>query len=378
MIHTRTRSLILTLLVLLGLWTGAAYACNVPVFRYALERWDADVYYAVVVHGEEGLSEREQSAFDLLKQCSISDTSVMNLDVYQYSRETLAGSQFASIFNEDEGSSGETMLYLFHPSSAKESGPVWKAPLTQANVHRLLADPDRLELLNKILSGTSVIMLMLESGNTEQDEAAWEKLKQGVEKTSEYLGLPEGIVMTDGTVTGDGMASMDPADKLWSSIPLKLEFSLLRTKMTPENAVLVQSLLSIESGLQQRTDSPMVFPVFGRGRFLYPMIADDITEDNILYASHYVCGACSCEIKAQNPGMELPILMDWESIFYEKEPLLTMQQFLDTSGLEQTDESGKSISIDLEISNRTLLIVFLFISTGILAGIILFLKRRLS
>ena len=54
----------------------ALHACNVPVFRYALERWDADLYYAVVVHGPEGLSESEQSAYNLLRQCSIADTAV--------------------------------------------------------------------------------------------------------------------------------------------------------------------------------------------------------------------------------------------------------------------------------------------------------------
>ncbi len=36
--------------VTVTLWTMAATACNVPVFRYALERWEADHYEIVVFH----------------------------------------------------------------------------------------------------------------------------------------------------------------------------------------------------------------------------------------------------------------------------------------------------------------------------------------
>ena len=31
-------------------WSGTAFACNVPVFRYALERWQPDPYRATLFH----------------------------------------------------------------------------------------------------------------------------------------------------------------------------------------------------------------------------------------------------------------------------------------------------------------------------------------
>ena len=48
-----TRSFIgLTWLAVLLLAPAAGRACNVPVFRYALERWAADAYELVVFHRE--------------------------------------------------------------------------------------------------------------------------------------------------------------------------------------------------------------------------------------------------------------------------------------------------------------------------------------
>lgn len=369
-----------TLALHLSLWllTGTAMACNVPVFRYALERWDADIYYALVVHGPGGLSDAEQAAYDLLKRYSISEYGVINLEVYQFNRNALAQSQFGSLFPESSSSSDGAAIYLLHPLSAEKTGPIWQAPLTEASVSRLLADPDRLALLKKITSGTSVVMLMLESGNPELDDAAWQRLNKAIALTREFLALPEGIELHDGTITGDGSIPADPVDRLMSSIPLKLDFDLQRLARNAANGVLVNSLLSIDSKLSELTAQPMVFPVFGRARFIYPMVGDEISEDNILFVSQYVCGACSCEIKAQNPGMELPVLMDWEAVLYGGEQVVDMEQFLATEALVHNDPGAGSAQKGIRLTNRSITIALLIGGAFVLGGIILFLRSRLS
>ena len=42
---------LLTLVVVGVLIPGSAHACNIPVFRYALERWKPDPFEVVVAHG---------------------------------------------------------------------------------------------------------------------------------------------------------------------------------------------------------------------------------------------------------------------------------------------------------------------------------------
>lgn len=374
---SRIRTIIALFFIQLLWLCTATLACNVPVFRYALERWEADLYYAVVVHGPDGMDAAGQSAYDLLKECSVADYGVINLDVYQYTHSAVRDSQFAPLFKDAVPESGEPVIYLFHPASAKESGAIWTAPLSLKNVHRLLADTNRLQLLQKITSGVSVVMLMLDSGDPGLDQQAWQNLTAAVDTARQYIVMPEGIELYDGTIVGDGYASGDPDNKLWSSIPLKLEIDLQRISRTDENEVLVNSLLSVDPSVQNSAGSPMVFPVFGRGRFLYPMIGDEISEENVMYVSHYACGACSCEIKAQNPGMDLPILMDWEGIFVDKEQAIKMEQFIDAEIPQSANDADNASKKAFTITDQAMTVILIGGGTFALVGIVLFLRNRL-
>ena len=55
----------LGLLVSLGMACGMAWACSVPVFRYALERWPADAYEVILFHRGPLTSEHQALARDL-------------------------------------------------------------------------------------------------------------------------------------------------------------------------------------------------------------------------------------------------------------------------------------------------------------------------
>jgi hypothetical protein len=71
--------------------------------------------------------------------------------------------------------------------------------------------------------------------------------------------------------------------------------------------------MNVEEDLENYSDQPMVFPVFGRGRFLRPLVGEGINPGNIEMASAYVCGACSCQVKSGNPGIDLLSHVDWYS-----------------------------------------------------------------
>jgi len=75
----------------------------------------------------------------------------------------------------------------------------------------------------------------------------------------------------------------------------------------------VQMLLRSEPDLIDRTD-PMIFPVFGRGRALLPLIGAGITADNIHSSASFLVGACSCEVKELNPGFDLLLAADWDEL----------------------------------------------------------------
>jgi hypothetical protein len=72
-------------------------------------------------------------------------------------------------------------------------------------------------------------------------------------------------------------------------------------------------LIGSEPDLAERSDV-MLFPVFGRGRALLPLIGAGITEKNIYDAAAFLVGPCSCEIKEQNPGFDLLLSADWDGL----------------------------------------------------------------
>ena len=54
-------------------------------------------------------------------------------------------------------------------------------------------------------------------------------------------------------------------------------------------------------------------PVFGQGRALLVLKNDEITKENIYEICSFITGPCSCQIKSQNPGIDLFIPADWYS-----------------------------------------------------------------
>ena len=72
-------------------------------------------------------------------------------------------------------------------------------------------------------------------------------------------------------------------------------------------------LLASEADLKD-LDEPMVFPVYGRGRFMPPMVGKGITDENITHDAEFLTGPCSCQIKRQNPGTDLLAAVNWESL----------------------------------------------------------------
>ena len=61
-------------------------------------------------------------------------------------------------------------------------------------------------------------------------------------------------------------------------------------------------------------DYPLIYPVFGRGRTLNPIPASIINEEIMMKACSYICGACSCEVKRENPGIDLIMTAAWQDI----------------------------------------------------------------
>lgn len=288
MLRARRFPWLAALVLALLLPAAVVRACNIPVFRYALERWTADPYEARVYH-QGPLRPAERALEEQLRRAT-EGSAPANL--------TVAWLDVAQLPPEARRPATLPWLELRYPAATRIEAPAWEGPLDEAAVARLVGSPARRELTRRILGGESAVWLLLECGRPAEDEAAARLLADELARLGQTLQLPQ---LT--TSPEDQLAPQGP--------PLRLAFSLLRVaRQDPAERVLVSLLLGSEPDLREH-DAPMVFPVFGRGRVLYALIGRGITADNTQEAAAYLVAACSCQVKREHPGIDLLLGADW-------------------------------------------------------------------
>lgn len=295
-----TRRLPILLPIVTVLLAGTLWACSVPVFRYAFEQWQPDPYTAIVFHRGE-LTEDQQTLIDGLQPAGGEGAVAVNLDVTTIDLEDEPDVDMATLWKEQET---ETLPWVVLNGPAKQRPPatIWAGELTEPNAAQILTSPARQDIQERLLNGESVVWVFLGSGNQEADDAAYQTVQAESERLEQELELPE-------------INEADLKDLTVDPAALKLKMSSLRVdRDDAAEQVLVEMLLRVEPDLLDEpfVSQPMVFPVFGRGRALYALVGDGITSGTIEEAGQFLTGACQCTVKAQNPGVDLLLSVDWD------------------------------------------------------------------
>lgn len=131
-----------------------AGACDIPVFRYALEHWPADDY-RFETSGEN-------------RRLFPTDVSDANLRV--------------------EVSDTETESRLLFPDGESVA---WTGVATPETAARILDSPARAEIAKCILSGQSVVWVYIESGDPAKDDAAVSRVSGRLEFIESVAELQE-------------------------------------------------------------------------------------------------------------------------------------------------------------------------------------------
>jgi len=82
----------------------------------------------------------------------------------------------------------------------------------------------------------------------------------------------------------------------------------------PREECMVRMLMATEDDLEKFEPEPIVFPVYGRGIALWAIVGNGINQWNISEAAEFLTGPCSCQAKLLNPGVDLLMAMDWDSV----------------------------------------------------------------
>jgi len=281
---------------------GMVLSCNVPVFRYALERWPADLYEVFVFHRGE-LAPGERAVTEWLEESGGAGASAANCTVRVVDLSSGTSEALMELWKTVEYRD-LPCLAVRYPGLFGYRLTFWSAGLTMENAAAILDSPARREIAGRLLEGESAVWVFLESGDGEKDAAAAETLGECLSRMEETLRLPGAV---------EGNESFSPVD-VSNGPELRIEFSIVRvSRKDPAETAFVEMLMHTEPDLFEYASHPMAFPVFGRGRALYALIGGGINERNIRAACEFITGACSCEVKAMNPGVDLLMAVDWDS-----------------------------------------------------------------
>ncbi len=152
------------------------------------------------------------------------------------------------------------------------------------------------DIANRLISGDSTVWVQIDSGNAEADDAQFARLAARLEFFASVAELPE-------------IDPNDPSSQLGPGPKLDLKFSALRL---PRSSPLTRQFAGQEFDALP-ADEPWIAPVFGRGRVLGIWPANLMDEEGIDEACFYLTGACSCQVKEQNPGWDLVMNVDWDT-----------------------------------------------------------------
>jgi len=287
------------LLILLA-FASTASACNIPVFRYALERWRPDSCELIVFHDAE-LSSQDERLVRELESTAFQNDGLANAKIIRSTIDAESSDRYRPIWETLRDEHTLKLPYVVVRTKLGRGQMInhWHGSLDDVRSTNLLQSPARKELSRRLLRGDSIVWLLLRSPDEKRTQATREMLSTAFETLHTKVILPEGIGL--------------PGSELHSEVPLLVKFSLL--EIDPEDQR-EEFLVKLLSGFEPEAISdgePLLVPVFGRGRALEVIPARDLDRHLIEDVTRFLSGACSCQVKEQNPGFDLLITADWDT-----------------------------------------------------------------
>ncbi len=281
--------------------TGVVTACETPVYRYAMYRWQPAPYEVYFFH-DKAANEQDQRVEELLTEFERGDGARANVaflpvNIADDPELISVPPDVKKAWLERE----DKQLPSYFISTPYGAGLSFEQ-LDDAKVKSLVDSPARKSLAAQLETGKLGVFIMLAGKDATENEATETLLNDLVE---EVRAGKVSLYVSPAANESAGSEAAAP----------KSDFDLGFIKINRDDAEeqwLVRSLLAMEPDLPSE-DRPMIFLVYGRARALLPYIGKGITRENLIREVEFISGACSCTVKEQNPGVDLLVRYDWES-----------------------------------------------------------------
>lgn len=298
----------LVALSFLAAGNSAARACNVPVFRYALERWnkrDADELYSLHVFHHGPCPADVTRALDDLE--TLLEKQMGNLLVYRIDvAKPLRDPRIAHMAQKqaaDARAKDYPYMVLSLPAIWGFERPLYAGPFDARRVDAWLDSPLRQRFARLLLRGHSGVFLLIESGDAKKDEEKAAFVEARLAELQKEMTLPE--------------RTEAPKDALLRpEIPLKIDFAFVRlSRKDAAETLLLDMLCAMDRDESLATEKePVLLAIYGRGIAMVneSLIGKGINANHVKGLVRFLLGPCTCELRRGNPGIELLTNVNWD------------------------------------------------------------------
>ena len=349
--------LMVEVLLVLALLVAPVLACDTPVYRYAMYRWQPAPYEVYFFHaGDEA---REALAPVEAAIEAVYNDAVASANIALFPIDVAADKELKTVPPDVrrtwQAKSDATVpqYMVVNPMG----GEVFTGDLTAEDIAEMIDSPLRQQVGRLLGDGNAGVYLLVPGTDAALNQAAEKavmKLVADVKtgKLDLYAGPepldfgPTGLPASQETEPHDppdessteeqaGEEREEPgdtpddeeqtngvgeepdgedSDKAEAAPPHSVAaLTLTREMIGDQEQWLYRTLMAVEDDLGEFQDEPMLFVIFGRGRALPPYIGKGITYQNLVEVTEFVTGACSCTVAEQNPGVDLLTHYDWEA-----------------------------------------------------------------
>ena len=267
-------------------------ACDTPVHRYAMYNWAPTPYYVFYLyHGK--VDSKDEPVNKLLEDLvEVEDNTQTNLEFVALDLDTSADVDYLpeelQKIAEAKGNSP------FHAVVNPIGAVLYTGRMGQDQAKALIDSPLRKRIAES-LNLHDGVLLFLECSDPAENKKAAAEIEKAIKLASQG-----GIEVDDDSEP----LSVPPTTWKVGYIPV--------SRQAAGEDWLVRMLLSIDRLTEEEKKLPMVFPLYGRGRSLVPFLGEGILAEGLLDSVFFINGPCSCQVKDQNPGIDLLTSWDWE------------------------------------------------------------------
>ena len=310
---------------------AAGWACDTPVYRYALCHWTPAPYH--VVYFKQGTINNSDGEISRLVGKLGEGDAAANLvfDTFDPAHDKME-SMPESVQAAWNARKGAKPAYMVLTPQGVE---IFAGQLEASMLRPMTDSPVRRKLCQRLEDGKALVFLLVPGKDAAENHRARKAVENLVAQSTPHApregsrpaerdehgtgaaaGVNRAASVNAGTPAASGSPSGAKQPGLGEDPPAAtppIELGLIEvSRSDPAEKWLIRAMMTIEPDLAGLADQPMVFGVFGRARVLEPFVGKGITVDNLSQLVDFVTGACSCQVKDANPGVDLLTAWNWD------------------------------------------------------------------